>query len=353
MHRTDNNRHANSFGLLRLAFAFLVIVSHSFELVDGNRSREPLTYVFGTLSLGQIGVDGFFIVSGYLITKSLDRSSDIATYLWKRVLRIYPGFVVASLACLLIVAPLLEASLLPLADKEGLKALTRLVMLAPPVVPGSGPGQSYLALNGSMWTIAYEFRCYLLIAIVGGVGLLRRCYLFLVATAMLLAGTLLPLDYAPPGLAYNLLGAADTSVQFAALFAVGAAFYLFHDVVVYRSRYALIAAILLCVALFNAITAFVAVAILGGYLIFWFAFLPRRPILNAIGNTEVGNPDISYGVYLYAFPVQMLIISYIPGVSPFAVIGMTTGAAVLLGLASWTLIERPALSLKAIRLRSV
>ena len=52
--------HSNNFGILRLVFAFLVIVSHSFELVDGNRLREPLTRVFGTTTLGILGVDGFF-----------------------------------------------------------------------------------------------------------------------------------------------------------------------------------------------------------------------------------------------------------------------------------------------------
>jgi peptidoglycan/LPS O-acetylase OafA/YrhL len=85
---------ANNFSVLRILFATLVILSHSTELIDGNRSSETLTRLFGTISFGVLAVDGFFIVSGYLITKSY-LSSEPISYLVKRTLRIYPGFIVA------------------------------------------------------------------------------------------------------------------------------------------------------------------------------------------------------------------------------------------------------------------
>src|SRR5579863_1616176 len=85
----------NNFGFLRLLFAALVILSHSSELIDGNRSREILTRIFGTMSFAQLAVDSFFLISGYLITRSWILSESNSEYLIKRVMRIYPGYLVA------------------------------------------------------------------------------------------------------------------------------------------------------------------------------------------------------------------------------------------------------------------
>ena len=100
------NEKFNNFGVLRLFFAALVIISHSPELIDGNRSRELLTRLFGTLSFGEVAVDGFFLVSGYFITISFAERPDSYSYLTKRVFRIVPGYIIAFCVCIIIIAPL-------------------------------------------------------------------------------------------------------------------------------------------------------------------------------------------------------------------------------------------------------
>src|SRR5205823_2326115 len=84
----------------------LVIFGHSFELPFGDRSHEPLTRVFGTLSCGELAVAGFLILSGYLISSAWVRTPQLAPYLRNRLLRIGPGFAVAFVLSVLVAGPL-------------------------------------------------------------------------------------------------------------------------------------------------------------------------------------------------------------------------------------------------------
>ena len=83
---------------------------------------------------------------------------------------------------------------------------------------------------------------------------------------------------------------------------------------------------------------------LGGYLIFWFAFLKGTPRLNCINNET----DLSYGTYLYAWPIQSLLIKFIPGITPLSVVILTTFSTAALAYLSWRLIEKPSLSLRPV-----
>lgn len=96
----------NNFNFLRLLFASLVIVSHAPELRDGNRSREILTRIFGSISFGELAVDGFFLLSGYLIVQSWHHGPELGSFFSKRIRRIYPAFIIASLFCIAVVVPL-------------------------------------------------------------------------------------------------------------------------------------------------------------------------------------------------------------------------------------------------------
>ena len=99
-------QHGNNFNLLRFLFAALVIVSHAPELQDGDRSNELLSRLFGSISFGDLAVDSFFILSGFLIVKSWVSQPRVGCFLASRLLRIYPGFIAASLFCAFVVGPL-------------------------------------------------------------------------------------------------------------------------------------------------------------------------------------------------------------------------------------------------------
>lgn len=336
--------HRNNFGLLRLIFAMSVLVSHSIELVDGGRSREPLTYVFGTLSLGELGVDGFFLVSGYLIAQSFENSVSVFSYLWKRVLRIYPAFVIAFVLSVIVVGPLSGADMNALRGTGWVKQIVQMMFLGVPLLPNAFADLHYPSLNGAMWTIPYEFACYLIIGIIGLLGALRSRWI--IGSAMI--GLLLLSAFVHVGndiftLPSNFAGSSSDAIRFASLFVSGTAFYVFRNSISYRNDLATVATIAFIASLFNHTTAELAVRTLGGYLIFWFAFLKDATRLNRINN-EI---DISYGTYLYAWPIQSLLIKFVPGITPLSVIILTTFSAAALAYLSWRLIEKPSLSLRS------
>lgn len=332
--------HANNFGALRLFFAVLVILAHSFELSVGNRSDEPLTRLFHTISFGDLAVDGFFLISGYLIVKSARESSSALQFLFKRILRIYPGYIAAYLICLAI-SPWVGGELAALPAGA---AISGMVFLVPPDVPGAFAGTHYPMLNGSMWTIGYEFRCYLLVLALWSLGILEKRGVLLLATAVATAVAAVHADIWSwfPDRLEPLLGRPDLNLTFVAAFGCGGLFYLYRDRIRYDGRNAALAGGALVAALFSPHLAEAGVAIFGGYLLFWAAFKARSPRLARIG----GRIDLSYGVYLYAWPVQKLLIGAAPGLSPWLIFAASTAIAGLFAAASWRWIERPFLSLK-------
>lgn len=334
------DRKPNNFGFLRLLLAALVILSHSPELIDGNRSRELLTRVFGTLSFGEFAVDGFFLISGYLILKSWVCSRSSFEYLCKRVLRIYPGFIVAFVVSLCI------GALAGGTNGKGAVAVIRKVAcagrLGVPSLYGAFKGLPYPMINGAMWTIAYEFRCYLLVMLLGALGVFRARRIYLALTAVLLIGLFRHSGFQLPPMVEFVAGNAQASIRFVSIFCCGGAFYLFRERISYTWTGAVMAVAALIPLMFVHRFAETAWVILGGYLLFWFAFEIKSARLSRIG----GELDLSYGLYLYAWPIQSLLIWYYRNISPWTLFAISLAVSGLCAYASWTLIEKPFMQFK-------
>ncbi|WP_407695498.1 acyltransferase family protein [Siculibacillus lacustris] len=330
----------NNFGALRLIFASLVLYSHTPQMIHGSRKYEILYYIFGNLTLAEIAVDAFFIISGYLITQSFENSSSVWSYSKKRVLRIFPGYLVVFWICVLIVAPLAGAGLSGFNVSTALTGLLANIRLMPPNGFAVFPGLPFPSLNGSLWTIAYEFRCYIIVLIAGSSGLLSERYkiVFPLVAAFLLS--INALEIIPkiefPG--SSIIGYPRDDVRFFGLFVCGMTFYLYRARIYYRHWTASLSAACLLVGMTNRITAEASFAIFGGYMIFWAAFRVKA-LLPSVFTASF---DISYGVYLYAWPVQSIIIYYVSRDS-FVVSLISSAIVAVIAFASWFVIERPAL----------
>ena len=138
---------SNNFGVLRLAFALSVILSHAWIAVTGG--PDIWTWTFGHGTLGEYAVDAFFLVSGYLITASMLTSYPV-DYIIKRVLRLYPAFIVASLVTLFVAVPIAGGSV---TGRSYLEDVVRILTLCVPSPQNAFQTPNPPVINGSMWTI--------------------------------------------------------------------------------------------------------------------------------------------------------------------------------------------------------
>jgi peptidoglycan/LPS O-acetylase OafA/YrhL len=353
-HRTAGEAfdpRGNSLNVLRLVFATMVIFSHAIGI--GLFGRD---WIGDRTTIGTVAVYGFFAISGFLIAGSAERNRT-GRYLWQRCLRILPAFWV----CLIVTAFVIGF--------VGWARLTYLLHVDPS--PGQyfhGPNSPvtyvtnnwFLQIrqsaihttewNGSLWTLAYEFVCYLLLGALALMGLLRRRRVVLGLTGA--AWALEALFTVVPDLRAQ-LGPQTIGVtlylSLVPLFLTGTLVYLYRDVVPDSGLLALGSSAVFVASLWMPFgghvpalrptsTSLLAPAIVLPVL--WLGFhLPVRRL--------AATNDYSYGMYVYAFPVQVLLAYWGVwrwGYVPFAIMGVV--ATIPLAVGSWWLIERPALRLK-------
>jgi peptidoglycan/LPS O-acetylase OafA/YrhL len=332
-----SSRH-NSLNALRLVLAAAVLVSHSWPL--SGREPEP---ALGGATLGTFAVCGFFAISGYLITRSRLSGRPVRDFALARVLRIMPALIVALIVVAFVFAPL-SMLLDPDAAWDPVSALTfvaRNVFLYPPA-PFAQPGIADTLANvpypllwdGPLWTLFWEGCCYLGIGIAG--GLIPRRILpvaTLVVFALLTLVSVAGVFGAPvPEIAQRVLPMA--------LAFLGGMLVLFYGD---RLRQ-------------NALTIGIAVAVIVVAVVLGLAPslipLPLAYLLLVLGNvlplSRVGSRyDISYGVYIYAWPVQQMLALAGAATLPLPVyILLVVAGTVPLAFLSCVLIEQPALKLK-------
>lgn len=338
----------NNMNLLRLGFAMTVVFSHCFEVVNRSTQFEPFNLAFHTLSLGDLAVDGFFLLSGFLILHSWQRDPQFPAFMARRVLRIYPGFIVATLLGGLLLAPHFAASTDGYwASFDLVKFLVHMFALTEPAVPNSFVGLPYPDLNGAMWTIQYEFLCYLLVGVLGVAGLAGSRRLWLALFAAVVVASFFPEQFMAlkGGDKVRLLICDEppSFVRFLTYFCAGAVYYLHRDRIRLDGRIALLCAAACLAAMFKLEATHLVLPTAGAYLLFWLAFakLPANPL-----SRFCAKQDLSYGVYLYGWPCQQTLLFFLRPISPYGLFLPAVAAALTCGALSWTLVEKRFLALK-------
>ena len=349
----------NSLGFLRFALAALVVVNHAYPLGGFNGGIDPMnTWSRGQETYGGIAVGAFFVISGFLITRSFASASSTVNFLWRRFLRIFPGFWVCLLVTAGVFGPLVwhvehgtfSGYLGAAPSAAGYVRHNFLITMKQYDIGHSLVGTPFgqrgaLAFDGSLWTLLYEVKCYIALAVVGTLGLVRRGRVALLA---LTAGLwLLELaETLTPGRAARVWsGFSDIYLlRLPLLFCLGMVLYLYRDAIPVSNLVAGLSVALIIVSV--PFQLYHALGILGfAYLWMWLAVrLPFRRFAD--------RGDFSYGLYIYAFPVQQF--GALMHWQRFGIVPYILGALLVstaLAVASWFVVERPALKLKSVRLR--
>jgi peptidoglycan/LPS O-acetylase OafA/YrhL len=346
----------NALNAWRITLAIGVILCHTFPLT-GREVSNPAVHQL----LANVWVDGFFAMSGFLITSSWLNNPRTRDYFVARCLRILPGLWFCLIVTAFVIAPIGVAI-------QGGSAAKLLLSPAPilyvlknsavawlqPDIAGTPNGVPWAhGWDGSLWTLLWEVLCYIAIFGLGIFGLLKRRWPIVVAMALALACAAL----LPPQSAFEVDAGAATQQQavdgataltlvgvvaarFAVMFLAGALLYQFRSVI--PARWWMVA-VSFCVVL--------ATALLPDYRLVGAIPLAYAIIVSGalIHNKRLRlRTDLSYGVYIYAFPVQqLLVICGLGMLNPFLFALIATIATLPLAALSWFAIEKPALSLRS------
>ncbi len=316
------NDRKNNLDFIRFVAAVMVLFSHSWPLTTGSNTHEPLAWATRyQLDFGALAVDIFFVVSGFLVTQSFDRTKNVIVFAKARILRIIPGLFVVVVILAFILGPAVTTD-----SSSQYWAEFPFASFIGDHLPGVFVATPYSgAVDGSLWTIKYEILCYVMVALFGMLSILTNRYIMV--ALWIFSMTSIGVDY---------------SLNLLPFFATGMLFYVFRRYVPVNGFVALLALAIALASLWMNESRW-AIPLTLGYLVLWFAYTPR---VRLVGFSRYG--DWSYGIYIYAFPIQQMLVQYVGIRQPLVLFAIALPITLIFAGLSWHLIEKNALKLKKI-----
>jgi peptidoglycan/LPS O-acetylase OafA/YrhL len=335
----------NNFNLIRVVAAFIVLFIHSRALLGLEPPGDPLYPRL--VELGGAAVDVFFFTSGFLIAGSLFSRANIFDFVWARFMRVFPGLwamlliTVTSLGLFVGTLPASEFFASPITHDYFWRCAT-LINGIRFKLPGVFEGNPFGAgVNGSLWTLPVEWRLYEYMAAAWVLFAFKPSWR---PSAFRYGAPLAALILAIVAFAKIEIHNGRENIEAPmAMFFFGAACYFWRSHV--RLSYLRLAALAAALGL-AALNrhAFLAVYMLTlGPIVLHMAYLFAGPVraYNRLG-------DYSYGVYIYAFPIQQSLVALVPGLTLTAMNFYACALSLTCAVLSWRLVEKPALAAKLI-----
>lgn len=333
----------NNFDFLRFLFALFVVISHAYALSGFTEEHSGVNWLSnGQLSFAQIGLSGFFIISGYFIFQSLQRSKSLLEYYKKRFLRLFPALAVV-LFISLIFTPFIYINHIPfLENKEVYSYIPYNLSLYgfQSSIKGVFDTNTYHSINGSLWTIRYEFSLYLVLSV-----------LFFIRNKKTFVACLLYLAFFVFYVLYNFYLSKYAGVSFMNLLGIHflnlGTFFIAGSVLASlkletftnkKIFLCIISCIFICSLYFNY------------YNLVKHIVLPLLVLLLGLtpvfGIKDFGKfGDASYGIYIYSFPIQQTLMWFFK-MNTYILMVSSILLSIGFGFLSWHLIEKKTLKYK-------
>lgn len=331
---SDPLRGQNHFTVVRWGLALAVAVGHVWLLTGG---REPIRVHDWTASY--MAVNGFFVLSGLLIAKSLQTRGDMKAYAISRLLRIYPALVIVLAAFVLFFAPNFSTyGSVSLLEPETWQYAYRVLALGDPEHPASQifGDNAETDFNGPLWTIRFELVAYILAGIAFMVGAVNGpwrvlCVYVLLQSAHIIVPLIVDVNILPPS--------ATSLLRLSSAFLLGMT--LWHWPALRRPPIWAIAALIGIFAVFGSST-------LGEVFATWAltAIVMRVGLPKRANSRIVALPDYSYGIYIWHYPIMQVLLAGRPELGPGELAIMAAPLFIATAAISWHVIEKPMLSLK-------
>ncbi|WP_343658550.1 acyltransferase [Chryseobacterium sp.] len=334
---------SNNFDFLRLVFASLVVITHSYAL-SGAALGDPLSQLTnGQMEFSYLGVHGFFIISGYLIFKSLLRCKGLPDFYWKRLLRLFPALLVVLFLTVLLAPAVYESSVPYLQNKSVYTYIPQNLTLffRQKGIDGVFENNPYkYSINGSLWTICYEFSMYVMVSLLFFIR--KKAFVKTVVILLFISSYILSIfhPYFLYGLFHRFALGSNHFYNLMCFFAGGMVLTYLNVPKKAENILIILSFIVIMVSIYLNIFKYTCYMTLPVLVILLGKSSTRY--LNKVGEV-IG--DTSYGIYIYSFPIQQTLM-YFFKLDTALLFMLSLPLSILLGYVSWHLIEKKALGYK-------